>query len=694
MFSTSCVNHGTSWQSLRRICQRYVHIHGERIQSTKSKSPHIPLYKEPDKYLLNQTDLNLIITKTRFVAFCDEIQSMEATPYVSDMDEYRENGSFVLELSTEVAHAMYLVDPIWRRYCKQFPPASRDIECMLNYLNINESWTKGNYFIQRHILDHKTRETILTPKCWRSICEIGLKAVKHNECLHLIDCTVNHYKSIPKVIAWREVVKVLLIKRAFHKIVEYSPFIAQHIVDNKDRGLLDMVIHSIKILRSKSAGKKRKELISETDIQNMIICIEELYSHDLQRRNHLLSIVLGRKINEHDANSLSDTLSKPNWYVVNGSTAPSKSDDLESNDVSVDFVDENEEKECDLIAFKLNCLEIANRKMDQRLIANSDSNSNSISIEGNMVDLQTVNTVNVPIQPMYVSSSSESSYLSIFEWMFYASPPHHFLYLFQTTFDQLLHPQLKGAETICAYCLLSIFKCEARCGRNIREFLSAIRSNSLLKSMNDQYSQFMAYLADKYGGHRSNRENKKLEHRRLKSEIMDFMMKHDIMFWSFGHLQRWLKELLMVNNRDQRNKGFVEFLFNLMVRGMLYHDSFRIRPELRGFLRFGSYHQLAFIPQVMFWDEEVMQYLKGGLTNYRHPLSPFRFYTDQIRRYEQDVLDAQFKEKEVDLQDEEQSVQVDEGLDEESERDDDDGFEIADIARQHDFLESLRVLRV
>merc|ERR1712087_775525 len=74
-------------------------------------------------------------------------------------------------------------------------------------------------------------------------------------------------------------------------------------------------------------------------------------------------------------------------------------------------------------------------------------------------------------------------------------------------------------------------------------------------------------------------------------------------------------------------------LFNLMVMGMLYNDSFRIRPELRGLLRFGSYHRLEFEAELMFTDEAVWEYLEEGTRDPHHPLAPFKFYTKQIEKW-------------------------------------------------------------
>ena len=191
----------------------------------RSHSVHIPPYKEPDKYHLNNTDLNLIITKSRFLTFVDDSSSSQPQAQ-AQLDEAGpgpvcENGSFVLQLSTELAHATYLVSPIWRRYAKLFRPTMLDVECMLSYLNINEGWAKGRLFIERVLLlPHSSQP--LSHKSWRHIAEIALKATSHRDCVHLVDAAVQHCHRTPKVVAWREIVKVLLIKRHFDKVVLYT----------------------------------------------------------------------------------------------------------------------------------------------------------------------------------------------------------------------------------------------------------------------------------------------------------------------------------------------------------------------------------------------------------------------------------------------------------------------------------------
>eukprot|EP01084_Bolivina_argentea_P154871 269940_1 len=184
-------------------------------------SVHIPRYQEPDQYNLPVPDLGLIIAKCRFLSFHDDMTNSN-----TDIDaiDSMENGSFLIQLSTTLPHATYLVYPIWKTYCKQFSPSKYDIECMLNYYNTNESWTNGSYFINKNILNREYYEPILlSSKSWKYICEISLKATNHNECLCFLDNIIK--RSNPQVIEWKEMVKIFLIKRAFYKIIDYSSYI-------------------------------------------------------------------------------------------------------------------------------------------------------------------------------------------------------------------------------------------------------------------------------------------------------------------------------------------------------------------------------------------------------------------------------------------------------------------------------------
>merc|ERR1719411_2399924 len=108
------------------------------------------------------------------------------------------------------------------------------------------------------------------------------------------------------------------------------------------------------------------------------------------------------------------------------------------------------------------------------------------------------------------------------------------------------------------------------------------------------------------------------------------MKSRDIMFWSFDHLQKYLDALM---NAGVANKEFVEYLFNLMLHGMLYNDSLRVRPELRALLRFGSYHKLAMDEHIIFEDETLKECMLAAHKDPHHGLAPFNFYMDQFAKY-------------------------------------------------------------
>eukprot|EP01083_Nonionella_stella_P000428 1229_1 len=215
---------------------------------------------------------------------------------------------------------------------------------------------------------------MLTPKSWKYICEISLKASNHYECVSFLDDVITRYRHVAKLIAWKEFVKVLLIKRSFDKVIEYSSFICEHIIENKDYILLDMTLHAFKM----SLKKKHKKM-KKGDINNMLHCIDALHSHDPQKRSHLYSLITPTKKSETPP----PRPRNPN-HVVHRTRNVSA---YEMSDVSMDFVDMNEQKECELIAFKLNCVEIESRSI------------------GNDMDAHV----------------KHECYLSIFEWIFYSS---------------------------------------------------------------------------------------------------------------------------------------------------------------------------------------------------------------------------------------------------------------------------------
>ena len=185
---------------------------------------------------------------------------------------------------------------------------------------------------------------------------------------------------------------------------------------------------------------------------------------------------------------------------------------------------------------------------------------------------------------------------------------------------------------IWQYCLLSLLKIQYKFNKNVTQFFNFILNLNINKNRRDNhiYSQFIESLATKY--HKLIVDNSKEKINELKYDIIQFMKSQYIMFTSFENLQEWLYELLC---NDDNNKSLVEYLFNLMVLGMLYNDNFNIRPQLRGLLRFGSYYQLQFIPNILFKDEQIMYYFNDSIFNLHHPLHPFKFYIQQIIEYNQ-----------------------------------------------------------
>ena len=546
------------------------------LHKSQQKCVHIPPYKEPDQYHLNGMDLDLIITKSRYISFQDTLPTFTSqTPNTPNNNDLNEDGSFMLQLSTNLSHATYLVEPIWKCYGKQFQPSPFDIECMLNYYNTNGSWTKSNYFIKRFLLT-QTKEVILTPKSWKFIAEISLKAKNHNDCLTLLDDVISHYKYISKVIAWKEIVKVLLIKRAFHRIVDYSSNIITHVLENTDVALLGMLVHSFKI-----SLKKNPKKISEDQINNVLYCIHNLYAHDTQKRNQLCASIKSGKFGKE---------SDPNWYIMDSVSASKKFDDFSS--ISMDFADDNEQRECELIAFKLNCFEIEQSQHQQQKF------------------------------------EQNASILSVCEWMFYASAPQNFLYLVQSSVKYLLRQHV-DSSIIWQFCLLSLLKCQYKFGECMKRFFEIVDG----LRVSNVYAEFIRSLGVKYG------RMDAVECRGMKYDIVQFMRSRDIMHWSFGNLQKWLNDLM--NENGGGNRQFVEHLFSLMVMGMLYNDSLRVRPQLRGLLRFGSYHRLRMNEEVIFENEVLREWLLSAIRDPHHGLHPFEFYMDQFVKYNERILKAQ-----------------------------------------------------
>ena len=147
----------------------------------------------------------------------------------------------------------------------------------------------------------------------------------------------------------------------------------------------------------------------------------------------------------------------------------------------------------------------------------------------------------------------------------------------------------------------------------------------------NNYELFMHSLASKY---QLIIDKKQENMDQLKSDIIQFMQSQRILFIEFfENLQDWIYQLLLQTDKNE-NKLFVENLFNLMVMAMLYNDQLRIRPQLRGLLRFGSYYQLNF-NSVLFNDDQIMGYLNKGIMDKHHPLNPFQFYISQIVQHNQ-----------------------------------------------------------
>merc|ERR1712176_500456 len=249
-----------------------------------------------------------------------------------------------------------------------------------------------------------------------------------------------------------------------------------------------------------------------------------------------------------------------------------------------DFGNDFVQRECEIIAFKLNYFQIETQTTTQK---------------------------------------RTTSMLSICEWIFNASAPQNFLYLVQNSL--LLVRGHINANIVWQFCLLALLKCHYKFGECMKRFFVIMNG---LKVQN-VYAQFIGSLAVKYGDGMSHFGVRECEG--MKYEIMQFMKSNDIMFWSFDNLQKWLFDLLCSDYNE--NVQFVEYLFSLMVMGMLYNDSLRVRPELRGLLRFGSYHKLRMNEEVIFEDEVLRECLLNALRDPHHGLSPFKFYIDQFVKY-------------------------------------------------------------
>eukprot|EP01083_Nonionella_stella_P306167 1071100_1 len=223
-----------------------------------------------------------------------------------------------------------------------------------------------------------------------------------------------------------------------------------------------------------------------------------------------------------------------------------------------------------------------------------------------------------------------------------------------------------GLQHDLEFCVLSLFKCQYTFNHNIDQFFKAIHPYAFeLKSIQNAYAQFMVELASKYMGVAIT----DTQHRQLKYDIIEFIRFKHIMFIAFDHLQKWLYQLMTVGDGEDEqhndefirkwfdedhtqtssnsNRALAEDLFNLMVMGMLYNDRFRIRPQLRGLLRFGSYYQIMFDPEIMFKDEQVAQYLNEGVHHLHHPFNPFKLYTAQIMQYNEAIHSEQQEEVHV-----------------------------------------------